>query len=326
MTSADITSVTGTESPDPVLVTASFSFPSRSKPDTVDTSALLPQETDPNSELIAAPMPASAPMRSGYKLATPLSPSDKDANLFKIDLPSGGFFYPPGIEVYARLVRGKQQAKFSRAAAERSTRLSVEAVTSCLEGFNAKDLTVEDFNYVMYWLRTLSYTKTQFSHVSICTNPEHLKQVAAKAVPAETLKTVHIITNTNLEERDFDPSTLDQLDLSLVREAGIELRSVLMSDMLEVSELYDTRNPAHADAIELIDSYAGYIHSVNGEVLSLQDRVAYVENLTPDVLGQIRAYAAAASNYGVRETINVRCKECGAEHAAEIAVSAHDFF
>jgi len=330
MTSADTTSVTTADSPEPVLVTASFSFPPRSSsqqtqlPTTTVDMSELPDGLPSTAAVVSKP--TNEPYTTGYRIATPLSPADKDANLFHLALPSNGYFYPPGTKVFGRLVRGKQQAKFTRAAAENSLALTVEAVNSCLEGLNAADLTVLDFFYVMYWLRTLSYTKSQFTHISICTDPKHLQRVAKKELRPESLKTVTIVNNTTLEEDLFDPAALDALDLDLVTAAGITLKPPLVSDTLELADAYDARNPEDADAIELVDSYASCIDTVHGQRLSLKDRVAVVEELDPDVLGQIRAYAGAVTRYGIRELIRVRCKECGAEHQAELAVSAHSFF
>lgn len=327
MNSADTKGLTADPAPTEIVVNASFSFPQKNKSAPSADFNDLSQPT-----VVSTPVPTgperSEPVQKATSLSTPLTQADRDANLFEVALPSGNFFYPPGARIYSGLVRGKQQAKFSRASQHNSLQLTVEAVNSCLSGeFNAMDLTVPDFFYLLYWLRLHSYTKSQFSHVSVCTNPEHLARVAKQEIPPDTLKTVSIINNTMLEETLFDPACLEDLDLSCIKGAGIELRPALVKDTVELTETYDSNSPDDADAIFLVDNYAAYIASVNGNSqMTLKERVAFVENLDPDVLSQIRSFAVAVTSYGVKELIRVRCKECGAEHVAELAVSAHNFF
>lgn len=325
MNSADTKSLTADSDNSEIVVNASFSFPTKQKP-AADFKDLAQPVHEPAAETLSETAPRT--QNPATSLSTPLTQADRDANLFEVALPSGNFFYPAGTRVYAGLVRGKQQAKFSRASQHNSLQITVEAVNSCLSGeFNAMDLTVPDFFYLLYWLRLHSYTKSQFSHVSVCTNPAHLARVAKQELPPDSLKTVSIINSTMLEETLFDPSCLEDLDLSSIKEAGIELRPALVKDTVELTETYDANDPEDADAIFLVDNYAAYIASVNGNTaMTLKERVAFVEDLSPDILSQIRSFAVAVTSYGVKELIRVRCKECGAEHVAELAVSAHNFF
>lgn len=266
--------------------------------------------------------PPRTPLSLPVARTSPLTPGDLNAELHRVDLPSDGAFYPP--QVYARLVRGREQAKFTRASKTRSLEVTVEAVTACLEGVNALDLTMPDFFYLLYWLRLNSYTKSQFTHVSVCTNHDHLAKVARGELPPESLRTAHVISHTNIEETLLDRDKLGSLDVSVCGALGIGVYPPTMRTAVEL-EAFMGRDAVDQDDVTLIDEYASCIGTVNGAELSLAERLELVKQLSADALCELRAAATLFGSYGVQETAKVRCKECGAEHVTAMSVSAHNF-
>lgn len=283
----------------------------------VDLSSLAAEEHDPLMELRA-----SSCHSSGRRIAEERLSAENSPAYYSIQLPSGFFFYPFK-SLSACLVTGRHQMKFSRSAKEGNLRYTVEAVTSCLgDGVNSADLCVPDFYYVLYWLRTASYTKYDFTHLSVCTNPEHVARVKSEELPVSTLKTVHILKSTQIEEDPFDPQSIFTMDLSATKAAGLVLGYHAMRDAVEFNEKFDVDAPDFADAMWSVD-LACTLHPKHHGTLA--ERMELVASLPADVIRELDAYANVSATYGVREFVNVRCKECGAEQRSQLSVSAHSF-
>jgi hypothetical protein len=58
----------------------------------------------------------------------------------------------------------------------------------------------------------------------------------------------------------------------------------------------------------------------------LDQRVAIVENATPDQVQLIKDYDKAVRNYGVDQTVKIQCKGCGAMSESKLSLAAHSFF
>lgn len=280
--------------------------------------------SEPSPEpLVAEPPPAAPAMSSSlYSVRTPLTDADRSAEFFSLQLPTGFIFYPFK-SLSAKLIRGRHQSKFSMAAKSESLRYCVEAVTATLgDGINAADLTLKDFYYVMYWLRIASYTKTDFTHVSVCHDPEHHMKVGTGELPKETLKTVHILNSTTIEEKHLDLENLKAMEFPLCRKANLALHPACMGDAITMSEEFDSQSEDFEETSYLAD-LGSFLNPAHG---TLQERMAIVEALDPDTIEEIKQFRRVVNACGVTETINVRCKECGAVSRTEMSISAHAFF
>ena len=286
----------------------------------LDLESDAPQEPD---RVATSPAPTYVFTKAGSRdLAMPMLDADRKAEYFSLNLPSGFAFYPfKALSV--TLVKGLQQSKFSRAAKESNLRYTVEAISSCLgDGVNAMDLSIQDFFYVMYWLRLASYTKFDFTHVAICNNAKHVEDVIKGVKDARGLQSVHIIKNTQLEETLLDVDALNSLSLPALAEEGIQLGYASMRDTVTFSEDFDRKDPSYKDDQYLCDM-ASLLSPVHG---TLQERMNRVKTLPGDALRELEAFQTAQSLFGVKESVVVPCKECGSAIRTNLSVAAHSFF
>lgn len=315
-----------------VVASATLAFPAKVPPRTppqdapkeppkeeasVDLSALTDDEHDP-----LASFRNSTVQASGHRISQERLAADDSPEFYSIQLPSGFFFYPFK-KLSARLVTGRHQMKFSRSAREGNLRYTVEAVTSCLgDGINAGLLSVADFYYVMYWLRTASYTRYDFTHLSVCSAPGHVALVKKGEVPVSSLKTVHILKATQIEETEFDPQSIFDLDLTATKAAGLHLSYNCMNDAVAFTEAHDVESPDYVDAQWAADLAAVLHPNHHG---TLAERMELVCSLPADVVRELDKFSTVSSTYGVKEFVKVTCKECGAEQRSQLSVSAHSF-
>ena len=286
--------------------------------------------------------PSPYPQSSLAKISE-MTQADRDARYFSLSLPSNFYWYPFK-KLTASLITGVQQMKLERAANQDSSRFTVEAVTSALgDGVNAMDLTLQDFYYVMYWLRLASYTKFDFDHVAICRHPDHLRDVAEKKKPATSLKTVTVLKSTQITETPFVPFEISEE----LKASGLRVGPARMSDVVDLSEMDIGEAPVpgkpkkldpKAEETIYFGDLACYLDPVqmdsrwnrkeDGEIgkgLTLEQRMDLVRGMSGDLIRELQGYIKKVNAYGVAEFINVRCKGCGAEVRSEVRVSASDF-
>lgn len=283
---------------------------------------LYPSQVQVAGSLQAQPaMPAPA----AFVIATPLTDADRSAEYLPLQLPSN-FLYYPFKKLSVKLVRGVQQAKLVRAAKERSTRLTVEAITSLLgDGINAADLTVPDFFYVMYWLRMASYTAYPFNHVAQCTNARHLADVGEGKKTVASLKTVHQITRTNLVETALEAAPVVP---EIIRAAGINVKPHTMKDVIDIQELPEAEDHAEREYLAEIASMLSPAQEGPWAMAtgSFAERMELAERLPADVTrALLHEWAVSCSAYGVQESIIVKCQGCGAEIKTDVSISAPNF-
>lgn len=250
---------------------------------------------------------------------TPTTP--KDPELVAVFLPSG--FHPyPFKELYLRKVRGKHQARFAQAANLDNVKLVTDTVTSLIGGdVDALDLTPNDFQYVMYWLRLNCYGKIPFTVKSVCSKVDHVDKVTRGELPPESLVTVDIVDRTTLKEVLFDTSVLDGFDASLLDDTPWELghpRQRDVNELIEWVERDDFRE------LEYLSDFASCIQHRERRA-TLMERIQFLMDAEPELLVLLGKYHALISSYGVEETIKTRCKECGAEIVTEVPFSASTF-
>lgn len=269
--------------------------------------------------------------------------AESDSGYYSVALPSN--FLPYAFKTLSvRLVDGRAQAKFIKAAKERSTRYSIEAVSSLIgDGISAFDLTILDFYYLLYWLRFASYVKFEFHHVAICRNPDHIKQcdtgededasenalddkggVPPKKLDIRTLRSVHFISRTTLEERALDPTQLSTLKFPVLTSLGVTLRPATMRDVADFGDIADPDKPDFAE-IEYLGDMASYVATVNGKRLTFAERMEFVGTLDTVAIEELESFVSAVSDYGVKESITVTCPTCSHPIHTEVAVSADSF-
>lgn len=244
---------------------------------------------------------------------------EKNADYIQLDLPSNFIFYEFK-SLAARKIRGGEQAKINRSSREQSMLHLVEAISATLEpGVSAFDLTVPDFYWLLYWHRQNSYTKNTYVHTTFCTNPDHVEKVLEGQLPEESLRIEEFIKATTLKETKLEePPQTD--DLENLNSLGLEIHPCTMRDLVDMLEAGDIADPE----MEFLYNLASHIKPI-GEHKDLKVRIAMVQNMEADCTEELNQYMARVLNYGVEESINVRCKECGAEKVSEITIDARTF-
>jgi len=272
---------------------------------------ILPSGVQPDIQMSAVP---------DMQVQTPVA----EESAISVALPSKFVFYPFQ-DLFVGSPKARHLAKFAKAHAERSLRITVEVISSLLSttspDMNGKSLahmlTVPDFYFVMYFLRLNNYNKTQFTHKSRCRNPKHLKRVEEGELAAETLEIQELITGSRLETQDL--TEIPTVDPSLLN--GLKVKPAFMRDSIEWLE-----HPRIADPeVQFLGQLAMYVDGSHLPKDTMDARMLLVDNLDPDQIQLIRDYDRAMMAYGITEKINVRCKECGASMETTVNIDAHSF-
>lgn len=249
-----------------------------------------------------------------------------DSEGVSVDLPSKFAFYDFK-DLYIRPFRGYHLAKLSRAHEEANLRPLVEAVASVVYSTDnpsktlAFDLTIPDFYFVLYWLRTNCFTKTPYIHTTKCTNPKHLEDVAAGIKTKESLNISHIIKQTNKSTIALEVMPNPELfKLTTPTYESLMLRPPVMQDTLELVEDSKFGDPE----FNFLGQLATYI-SVPNTKTTLATRIEMVKELSADDISVINRFEAEISEYGVVETVQVTCSGCGASRSSKLVLDAHSF-
>jgi hypothetical protein len=255
-----------------------------------------------------------------------------DPSQVQVDLPSKFVFYPFS-SLSVKPIKGVHQAKFARSAKEKSSRHMADAISTLLPGhISAYDLTLPDYYWLLYFLRLTFYPKSKLIHTSVCTNPDHVLEVANKTKPQDSLLTVTTVSKSVIKDTVFDRvSAFEGFDpdgtLPSLKEAfQLKLSPTTVRDMVELETMYseEENNPDFQETEYLAD-LAGFVQSVEGPRLSLAARIELVKEFSPEQVSLVEDYRDRVSNYGAEETIVVRCGECGAEIKTSVSISAHSF-
>jgi hypothetical protein len=280
------------------------------------------------------------PFNNAYStLTSGLTDADRSAKVCSVWPPSGGYFNDFDCLSVKYPLTGIHQAKFNKAHKEKSIRYVVEAITSTLGGgVNAKDLVPEDFYFLMYWLRLVSYTKMQYSHTAVCKDEKHVTMVKGGAMAESTLYSAHIVSNTDLTEVEFNPEYLESLVMPHLEALQITLKPPTMGDIILFSEEVAQPNTSFDeegniirsedyDVLTFLGDLACYIKGVEGnESLTLMQKIEVVsDHLTLEALDELKSFAVAVSGYGVSEKIKLPCPTCGAMIESEVSIKAHSF-
>lgn len=272
---------------------------------------------------MGAPKPAVSPDVPMKPVAPENSVTpNSEAEGVSLELPSRFAFYPFK-DVYAKPFKGRNLRKLIRAREEESTLHLVEAVSSVLSSTSGVQnigfqLTPADFYFVLYWLRINSFTKSAIVHNTVCTNSEHLEQVAAGKVPADSLNHSEIIhkssLTTNMLDEVPDPS---QFKLEY---PGVSLRIPVMLDGIQMTEDARIGDPEFSYAARL----ASYLSTPTPT--TLDQRIAIIDDMSGDDIQAIELYEKATSKYGIEEKVRWTCKTCNHTRIDDIELNTHNFF
>lgn len=239
-----------------------------------------------------------------------------------LELPSRYAFYAFK-DLYVKPFKGYHLGKLSRAREEHSLLHMVEVVSSVLSTTSGEQaigymLTLQDFYFVLYWLRLNSYTKSVFLHTSSCVNPVHISDVTAGKVLADTLQHTEVIRKSTLKTIMLDE--IPNPEKFVLEYPGIEVASPTMQGIIEMTENDHFSDPE----FRFLAQKAVYIKTP--QPTTLAERIAIVNDMSPDDISTIDDYETALSHYGIEEKINVTCKHCGHTKVDDISINAHSFF
>lgn len=237
-----------------------------------------------------------------------------------VDLPSRFAWY--GFkDLFVHPLRGVHLAKLARAHAERSQLIMLEVVSSVLATSDpnyqgvplANQLLLGDYYWVLYYLRRNNYTKATFRHTTKCLDTKHLEAVERGEKSADTLRIEELVSESTLKN-----TMLDQIPMvDEVIMGGVQVRPATMQDMVETME-HPLFGKDHE--YDYLSQLACYLYGP-----TLDDRIRAAAKLTPDQIAVIQEYEKVLSSFGIEETINVRCKECGSQRRTRVRIDASTF-
>lgn len=272
----------------------------------VGTPELPKTHTSPYVTMQPAPdMPPSQPVA--------------EATALSVALPSKFAFYEFK-DLFVSAPKAYHLAKFAKAHAEQSFRITAEAISSLLTTTNpnyqgkslAHYLTIPDFYFVLYFIRINNYNKTQFTHRTRCNNLQHIQDVRAGKLPEESLIIEELVTGSSLENRELTEIPVPDENVL----AGVKLTPVTVQSTIEWLEHPQMNDPEMMFLGQLAVNLAGN---------NFESKLELAKTLTPDQVQAIRDYDTAMMEYGIKERITVRCKGCGASMETTVLIDAHSF-
>lgn len=259
-----------------------------------------------------------------------------DEEGISVSLPSRFHFYDFK-DLYIRPFKLKHIAKLDQAASEQRILPLVEAVSTVIYTTHpnhptvAFDLTQQDFDFVLYWLRINSFTKTNFLHNDFCENEEHLDKVQKGLLTPETLIIKQLITKSELKVRELENAP-DTSIYQFPEDSSLKDYCFSVPKMRDCIDLIE--NPMLQDAIQdksgvkdylYMARRAAHIQSKEGYT-SIQDRIKLIENESPDLFMQLVEYENILKlEYGLEDLIKITCKECGHQRTTKLVLGVHSF-
>lgn len=244
----------------------------------------------------------------------------QDPEGIAVDLPSRFAFYEFK-DLFILPLRGYHLAKLAAAHAQKSQLIMLEVVSSVLRTSHpayqgqplAHYLLLGDYYWVLYYLRRSNYTKSTFIHTTRCTDTKHIEAVHRGELPDESLKIQETITKSSLKNTMLEMVPVPDPEVM----GEIQLRPANMQDMIETME-----HPRFGKDKEFdyLSQLACYLYGA-----TLEDRIRAAGVLEPDQIGAIQEYERTLAAFGIEETINVRCKQCGASRRTRVRIDAATF-
>ena len=314
--------------------TAGAELPKSVRPERQRKPALVltGSSADPTRPPQGASVPAPELPRS-VKVDLPQAIPMVSPDAISLDLPSR-FYYYDFKDLYITPLRVTHLAKLAKAVELGSLQVQVEAISSVLttttgEKNIAFKLTAADYNAVLYWLRLTSFSKPTMGITSICKNPEHQAKVKAGVLPRESLQVHTSYTKSDLVYDYLDeapnperysitiPDSPENLTIALSPETMADTIAFLdHPDWVDAEFQYKSK----------IAATLGNLSKATGKSLTWDQRVQVVDTLlTTDQAVLCAEFAERMDAYGVRETVNAICKECGSADAVRVSVDPLSF-
>lgn len=292
-------------------------IPSGVKPKTGRIVYSEPSELVTSSATIMTASGQTAPVEEVTK-------SETDSSYFGVhpELPSSMLFY-----AYKKIsVRPYRLAEmFKLGAANKSGRVRpiMEAVAACIDR-PIDRVTMVDFNYLCYWLRSMSYKQNPFNVTWDCESVKHYRQVALGEVEASTLSNTHTFDKGQLTTTKLIESDLSNIAQSLVN-FGVGLYAPTVADFVELSEEGDKWD----DETLFIAKYASLIHTGHG--LKLFDRIKFLKGLGNtdkgvDIIELLEQAQKEINKCGVTNVVETKCKHCQGMQKVVLEIDLHSFF
>lgn len=275
------------------------------------------------------------------------------------ELPSCMAFYP-GNSLSIRTFKTPHIIKMIESMEMEDFSMMVEVVSSVIEpGFPAYVLTVEDFFYIMYWLKIHSFKKHPMEIPFQCNDSKHISDVIAGVKTKESLSNKHRISQMGsltieyITEEKLNKAT--EILNRVKKEYGVDLFPmqikdyILLQDYLKKTALYSTKiaelellmategkvtspqldrlreEKNRLDATYAMKDYAPYI--LLKPESTIIDKLNFLNNadLGPDFLFEVDEFVNV-TKHGVIETVAVGCQECKAKMEIDISIDALHFF
>lgn len=271
--------------------------------------------------------------------AQPPQQMELDAAYIEVELPSRYKFYDFK-KLYARPFKQKHLRKIIQAQSSKHPRYMAEVLNSCLaceKGYTdiVYRLCQEDFTYLLYWERLVSFPNISYSQMCECRNPEHLQMVKDGKLPASSLVFPQPVTKMNLEtvyldekaEYDFEPFIPQRLKDEY---AKVEMHVPYMEDYLQLLEFAEVEvggneNEGIAWFLTGLPATMLNLTTKEGKVLTLKERFEVVDNLDPEEAMLMHSVKSVVPDFGVIQKIKTRCPRCGAVSTMELVLNAHTF-
>lgn len=271
----------------------------------------------------AYPETVDLPMVGEPIFAPGAPPPASDHEAIVLSLPSNYVFYSFK-DVYATVFKGRNLAKLSRAATEKSTLHLVEAISSVLSSSSgtpnlAFELTMPDFYYVLYWLRLNSFTRISYVHQYSCDSELHIQMISEQKAELSSLRQAVTIKKADLLVRKLDI----MVDVPDLQYPDVYLWPCTMREAVEIAEdqrVIEDQDFAWAAGLGI------YLRRLDNTTMSLDERVTIVNDMSPDDIHALTEYDKIMTSYGIEETVTVQCATCGCKRRSAIELQAQDFF
>jgi hypothetical protein len=245
-----------------------------------------------------------------------------DPEGISIPLPSR-FHYYPFKDLYVKPFRVFHLAKLSKANETGSLQTLVEAVSSVLSSSTSSsknlafELTMSDFNSVLYWLRLNSFSKKQMRVTSVCSNPTHQHRVSTGEMSEASLNITTLYTNSDIKYTELESAPDPEHYKVIHKGEVINLRpeTIIQTIQFLDSPNWDDEEFGYKARIAAVLDYPGH----------LSEKVKLVDEMDPDQAHIALEFADLVDSYGVQETVTTKCMECGASGTVKIVVDAPCF-
>jgi hypothetical protein len=288
--------------------------------------------------------PVEAPPQPAQPLASVEVPaSSLDSNMFNVskEMPSGLAFYPFD-SLSVRPFGLLEHIKLRRAVTEENLRHQVDALSAC-QDHPAFDLTVGDFQFLMYWHRINDFKRTPYTvewtcddvdHVH-CTTPEYAADYAKNTTPEpdlallppqepDSLRNIHMLTRSSMDVVLMQSEACEAFMMDFEDLYGLKLFPPMIRDVVFALEEEDI----DVD-LKSFNRYAGLLNPhVHGNTLAERRHALLLYTQSNPGLDIIQDFErwVKISDHGVREQVAVVCKGCGSKRSLTLRVDPFTFF